>query len=125
MRSIWPRITASVQHHIAMQHVQMCEQHAQRPDVNLPFLSGSGAATAAFANAQAEMLKSLVRQHQQAALHAPNAAPGGHPKVLAAAAAAAARRAQQPPRYRPPVQHYQIAQASHQQPRAPYRESLL
>ena len=44
---IWPRITASVQHHIAMQHVQMWLQQAQRPDVNLPFLSGSGAATAA------------------------------------------------------------------------------
>lgn len=44
---IWPRITASVQHHMAMQHVQMCEQHAQSPDVNFPFLSGSGWATAA------------------------------------------------------------------------------
>jgi hypothetical protein len=47
MHSIWPRITASVQHHIAMQHVQMWLQHAQRPDVNLPFLSGAGAATSA------------------------------------------------------------------------------
>ena len=36
-----------MQHHMAMQHVQMWLQQAQRPDVNLPFLSGSGAATAA------------------------------------------------------------------------------
>ena len=40
-------MTASVQHHMAMQHVQMCWQQPQRPDVNFPFLSGAGAATAA------------------------------------------------------------------------------
>ena len=36
-----------MQHHIAMQHVQMWLQQAQSPDVNLPRLSGSGWATAA------------------------------------------------------------------------------
>ena len=36
-----------MQHHMAMQHVQMWLQQAQSPDVNFPFLSGAGAATAA------------------------------------------------------------------------------